>query len=257
MLSRLLAGTLLIATATSIAADDDQIGRLWSLAQTYYLIQRCIGWSDYQIRIVKSAQLNVHSVPIDSRIKGDTLVDCLLADTETIMTVRPTDSHTVVIYLPPHDNGSTLRGDPVKIPEVLIASDTDVTIIPSSGDHGIEDLLHVSRSIFLVQIGLATHSRIYRINVATGESSYVTNGISMEMEDPTVPTFRVKESKSYLKRGGGLWFDAIVDEYGHILDIVKSSTDLDVDCMTVRDLSEKTDLDLSRMADEQEVCIRR
>ena len=162
-----------------------------------------------------------------------------------------------MIYLPPHDNGSTLRGDPVKIPEVLIASDTDVTIIPSSGDHGIEDLLHVSRSIFLVQIGLATHSRIYRINVATGESSYVTNGISMEMEDPTVPTFRVKESKSYLKRGGGLWFDAIVDEYGHILDIVKSSTDLDVDCMTVRDLSEKTDLDLSRMADEQEVCIRR
>ena len=256
MLSRLLAGTLLVATAASIAADDDRIGPFWSLAQTYYQIQRCIGWSDYEIRIIKNAQLNVHSVPINFGMKSDTLSDCLSSGAEIIATIRPTDSHTVVVYLPPHDNGSTLRGDPVKIPEVLIASDTEVTIIPSSGDHGIEDLLHVSRSIFFVQIGLATHSRIYRVNVSTGETDYVTNGSSMEVEDPIVPTFRVKATKSYFRRGGALWIDTIIDEYGNILEIVMPISELYVECMTVKDLSENSDLDLSRMA-EKEVCIRR
>ena len=84
----------------------------------------------------------------------------------------------------------------------------------------------------------------------------MTNGFSMEIEDPIVPTFRVEGRKSYFNRGGAFWIDAIVDAYGNILDIVTSNTDLDVDCMTVKDLSETAGLDLSRMA-EQEVCIRR
>ena len=257
MLSRLLAGTLLFGIPAFIAADNDQMGPFWSLVQTYNQIQRCIGWSDYQMTTTRNALFNLHWIPISSETKGETLVDCLSSGAEIIARARPSPTYTVIVYLPPHNNGYTLRSEPHKIPELLIASATEVTIVPSSGDHGVEDFLHVSNGIFLVQIGLATHSRIYRINVATGETSYVTSGRSMEIADPIVPTFRVNDTKLYFKLGGALWIDVIVDTDGHILDIVTPSTDLYVHCVTVMELSETTNLDLSRMDDDQKVCIRR
>ena len=257
MLIRLLAGTLLFGTATFVAAENDQTGPFWSLMQTYNQIQRCIGWSDYEMKTTRIALFNLHWIPISSETGDDTLVDCLSSGTEIIAQARPSPTYTVIVYLPPHNNGYTVRGAPHKIPELLIVGATEVTIIPSSGDHGVEDILHVSNGIFLVQIGIATHSRIYRIDVATGETSYVASGHSMEIADPIVPTFRVNDTKSYFKLGGALWIDVIVDEDGHILDIVTPSTDLYVHCVTVIELSETTNLDLSRMDDDQKVCIRR
>lgn len=257
MLSRLLAGTLLFGTTTFAAADNDQIGPFWSLVQTYNQIQLCIGWSDYEMKTTRTELFNLHWIPISSETGNDKLVDCLSAGAEIVAHTRPSPTYTVIVYLPPHNNGYTLSGAPNKIPELLIAGATEVTIIPSSGDYGVEDVLHVSNGIFLVRIGLATHSRIYRIDVTTGETNYVTNGYSMEVVDPTVATFRVNETKSYFNLGGALWIDVLVDKDGHILDIVTPSTDLYVHCMTVMELSDTTNLDLSRMDDDKTVCIRR
>ena len=145
-----------------------------------------------------------------------------------------------------------MRGEPVKIPEAITVSDTTVTIVPSSGDYGVEDVQHVSDQVFLIQIGMATHSRIYLVDTDSGESDYLTNGSSVMIEDPDAPTFRVNGYKSFFKGGGAFWIDAVIDRSGNIVDIVTSGGL----CITVEELSENSNLDLGRLP-RHEACVHR
>lgn len=265
MLNRLLVSTcslLLIAAASLVAEDDRVVVPFWSLAQTYYRIQTCFGWSDHQMLITKHDELNTHSIQIGSDVTRDSFVDCFLSDVELVTRVKRRDAingdddgsvhHRAMVYLPSHNNGITMRGEPVKIPEAIMVSDTTVTIVPSSGDYGVEDMQHVSGQGFLIQIGMVTHSRIYVVDTDSGESDYLTNGSSVMIEDPDAPKFRVNGYKSYFKGGGAFWIDAVIDRSGNILDIVTSGGL----CMTVQELSENSNLDLGRLP-RHEVCVHR
>ncbi len=265
MLNRLLVSTcsLLLVAATSLVAEDDRVVvPFWSLAETYYRIQTCFGWSDHQVLITKHDELNTHAISIDSDVDRDSFAECFLSGTELVTRVKRRDAlnaddggpvhHRALVYLPSHDNGVTFSGTSVKIPEAIIVSDRAVTIVPSSGDYGVEDMQHVSGQVFLIQIGMATHSRIYVVDTDSGESDYLTNGSSVMIEDPDAPKFRVNGYQSYFKGGGAFWIDAVIDRSGNILDVVTSGGL----CMTVEELSENSNLDLGRLP-RHEVCVHR
>ena len=60
MLIRLLVSTcsLLLIAATSLVAEDDRVVVPFrSLAQTYYRIRLCLGWSDHRVLITKHGEL--------------------------------------------------------------------------------------------------------------------------------------------------------------------------------------------------------
>ena len=176
-----------------IASSDDVQYKLAAVINRHRM-QRCLGWSDQRVLTTRNDEIKVHSIPIELKVNRDSFVDCFLSDVELVTRVERRDAissgagtpvhHQAMVYRPPYDNGFTLRGRPVKIPEAIVVSDTAVTIVPSSGDSGVEDLQHVSGHDYLIQIGMATHSRVYVINSESGEADYLTNGFSVIIEDP-------------------------------------------------------------------------
>ena len=253
--SRVLAGisSLLLIASVSTLADHDPVDPFWILAQTYYRIQRCIGWSDHRMVVTRYDQLMIQSVSIKSTGDPAALVDCFLSDSEELDRVDHPNSQTVIVYLPAYDNGITLRGEPVKRPEALIAGHSEVTLFPLSGDSGIEDIQYVSGQVFLVQVGMANHSRIYKVDVENVQPDFLFNGSSVSVENPDIPTFRVNGSKFYFKTGGAFWIDTIIDWDGNILDVVSSKRGASR-CLDIQELMRTSTLDLSRV-DRNEVCI--
>ena len=85
---------------------------------------------------------------------------------------------------------------------------------------------------------------------------YLGNG-DFEVIDDEKVIFLVKERKSYLRKGGALWFDALIDRDGNILEIVTPEAGDNTRCMSADELNKQSYVDLSRVSDRQgRVCFR-
>ena len=188
---------------------------------------------------------------VDSGIESETVFLCLLAKTDRMELQQISNTDVSAVYLPPFNNGYPLRGPSSwKQPEAMIRTTTKVLIV-SGGDTGIEGLLHVADDLFLVSVGFATHIKIYKLSAENHKAVYLTDGYTIDVEDPDIPTFRVGGRKSYFNKGGAFWFEAIIDDEGRIIDIPTAEG---CNRLSTKDLQNRSGLDLSRVK-RRYVCI--
>ena len=193
---------------------------------------------------------------IDVERGHEEIIQCLLSKVSRVMEACGADGGTNAMYLPPFPNSQSPRdGSPVRVPEALIRTGERILIVSGArGDLGIECVQPVSENSFVVQLGYLTHSRVFYVDPDSMESVYVTNGHVAEIDSGHGGCLRilVKSHKRYFEDGGAFWLDAIVDCEGNILDVLTRTSD----CMSVKTLSEKSGVDLSRV-EKQEICVER
>lgn len=151
-------------------------------------------------------------------------------------------------------------GPQMQMLEFLLRTDAKALIVSAvESDMGITRVRHVSGNAFVVQTGYATHDRAYLIFGDSAEVTYLTNG-DVDIEDEGEFIFLVKGRKSYFKNAGGtIWFDALIDRDGHILDIVTPRPiqgAVGIECMSREELIRRSSLDLSRVS-SHEICVER
>lgn len=244
-----------IVVATAVPADrlEQYIGahKDW--------IEDC---TDLPVSVAKRVKGDLFLYSVMAEHDSGELFHCLLSKGRRVMEDSLSLGDHVdfaAMVLPPFQNSYTLKtGSPITVAEALIRSEERVLVVSADGNDGIERIGPVSENSFLVQVGYATHSRVYHVT-DRAEAYYLTNGDVDEVTRSEDGSCRIhmKSTKSYFwKEGGGaFWFDATIDCEGNLLDIVTQMSELSV-CMSVEVLSERSGLDLSRLK-RQEVCIER
>ena len=181
-------------------------------------------------------------------------MNCLLPKEINVNSIN--SSYYSEIYKSKLDQSDSGDGSPFAMKEAVILSDDSLIILTAVlSDIGIVDVQRVRNDMFLVNVGDATKRPAYILNLKPYMVQYLTSGYA-NVEDASQATFRVHNKKGYFKKSGGaFWFDAIINDGGDILDIVtKERDDEKLLCMTRHNLSERTSLDLTRVAAGQ-VCV--
>lgn len=118
----------------------------------------------------------------------------------------------------------------------------------------MRSLQHVAGANFVLSSGYDTHIRNYLFFGDEGKTRHLRDG-SIEVADGEKLLFRVYWAKSYWKETGAFWYDAVIDQNGHILDIVMHSVwPAGNKCMSREELIQRSYLDLSRVS-SREVCV--
>ena len=205
------------------------------------------------------AKLDIVIYAVTAEHDSGELFNCLLSTGSRVVEDSLSLSNhvdSVAMFLPPFPNGYDLRtGSPTTVPEALIQNGERVLVVSAPyGDFGIARIEPVSENSFLVQVGYATHSRVFHVSSHRAEALFLTNGDVAELtrDEDGACRIHVEARKGYFEGGGAFWFDATTDCEGNILDIVTQTSD----CMSVAVLSERSGLDLSPIK-RPEVCIER
>ncbi len=185
---------------------------------------------------------------IDVGAESDDVIDCLniqgipdLGDGEFVIFPSPID---IVIGI---DTGKERP-----MPEALVRSGNKLLVAAGTeSDHGVTEVQRISGDTFIVKTSYWTHSRNYLVFGSTGSSRFLANGNIKTVNGKLI----AYGMKSYFKEGGAIWFDALIDLDGNVLDIVTPDMGHHVHCMSLDEFSQKLLLDLSRV-NRHRVCYK-
>ena len=209
------------------------------------------------IEFYEDGDLDIYAADV-SRTDPNEIVSCLLAVSpdaagmETV--VRNADLLAIVFPTPFYTLVDPETEQERPAPAALIRTENTVYVVQPNADHGLKDLQHVRGDIFVITSGYVTHDRNYLFRGTVGDAPYIRDG-RIEVENSRGLLFRVIYAKSFWKPRGAFWYDAVIDQHGHILDIVTPRAEDYVTCMSLEELVSFTRLDLSRVS-SAEVCVR-
>lgn len=143
-------------------------------------------------------------------------------------------------------------------PEALARIGDRLLIVTSPGsDYGVEKIQRVSRNVFIVKTGMATHAPNYLVFADRGEARYLADG-DIEVEDGKKLIFGVTGKKSYWKAGGAFWYDALIDQHGRtlrILNPVPANPASSPRCMYRAEFIARSGMDLFGIKSGQKICV--
>ena len=106
--------------------------------------------------------------------------------------------------------------------------DGQVIILTSpSSDGGVVRMDKISNEYLIAYSAGHTWQNQYLISTDLKEITSLSSGGSVEVVDLENLIFKVKGIKSYWKKGGAFWFDAIIDKNGEIIKIDNSRFNVD------------------------------
>ncbi len=238
-----------ILSVDAFAGMNEYLQR--SLQQHLIWIQGC---TDNSVAKFSKSDLDLVIFSTDSDGGNGNIVSCLLPDSITDI-----DKQKSFIFPSPFDTRPGTEGGVYTYPNALIEVGSKVFIVTApKSDWGVSGIKQIREDVFLVETRYSTHRRNYLVFGDQKIVRYLTNG-SVEVVDEEELIFKGKWYKSYYNTGGAFWFDALIDRFGHFLDIVTPEKNENGEpnyCLGRDELSRKSHLDLSRVSDHK-VCLHR